>query len=112
MTSFPEGLSPAGFIEWESRQESKHEYVDGRISAFPGVSLAHATIALAVAAQLREHLRGAAARVFISDLLTATERSLRYPDVVVTCDERDLADAQSRKIDHPKLIVEVLSHST
>ncbi|HEY1867703.1 MAG TPA: Uma2 family endonuclease, partial [Candidatus Cybelea sp.] len=47
-----------------------------------------------------------------SDMLVEMAASTRYPDVVVTCDERDSSDMRALVIRYPKLIVEVLSDST
>ena len=99
------------FIAWESYQESRHELVDGRISYFPGVTVGHSTIALAVLVALRAHVRGSLCRVHGIDMMVETGRGIRYPDAVVTCDERD-HEPKIRTLRHPKLIVEVLSESS
>jgi len=112
MTTQPTGFTLADFLAWETLQDSKHEFSEGRISAFPGVTQMHAAIVLEIAARLHAHLRGTRCRVFVCDVLTTTQLSARYPDVVVTCDERDTADPYSRTLAHPTLIVEVLSEST
>jgi Uma2 family endonuclease len=112
MAAPPQTLSLADFIEWEALQESKHEYSAGCISLFPGGTLRHAALAGEIHAILLAHLRGTRCQPFIIDVLTTTEYSARYPDVVVTCDERDTSDLSRRTLNHPKLIVEILSEST
>lgn len=112
MKTLPEGLSPAAFIAWESEQEVRHEFVRGRISAFPGGTVRHAVIGTRVATQLTLALSEAPCLVMASDMLVTTEYSLRYADVLVTFDERDMRDAGQRTVHHPRLIVEVLSEST
>lgn len=112
MTTQPTGFTLADFLAWETLQDSKHEFSEGRISAFPGVTQMHAAIVLEIAARLHAHLRGTRCRVFVCDVLTTTQLSARYPDVVVTCDERDTSDLSRRTLNHPKLIVEILSEST
>ena len=84
MAAPPQTLSLADFIEWEALQESKHEYSAGCISLFPGGTLRHAALAGEIHAILLAHLRGTRCRPFIMDVLTTTEYSARYPDVVVT----------------------------
>jgi Uma2 family endonuclease len=61
---------------------------------------------------LRNHLRGSGCRVFIADMKAKIEKAnaFYYPDVMVTCDERDRATSTFKK--YPCLIVEVLSTST
>jgi Uma2 family endonuclease len=112
MTAQPHDLTLAEFIAWEEHQETKHEFAYGNVYAFAGGTLRHSAIALELLTLLHAHLRGTPCRVYGSDVLTTTEWSGRYADVVVTCDERDTSDLTQRSIRHPKLIVEVLSEST
>ena len=105
-------MSLAEFIAWEEFQKCKHEFVDGTVSPFPGETKRHAALAGEIYAFLLAELRNAPCRAFIMDVLTTTGNSARYPDVVVTCDERDTADMTGRTLEHPKLLVEVLSEST
>lgn len=108
MTAQPK-FTPDEFIAWEWAQESKHELVDGRVVAFAGGTLAHAH----VASRLIQEIGPAVSpcRTSGSDAFVQTGRSLRYPDVAVSCDERDRGPATTC-IAYPKLIVEVLSEST
>ena len=112
MTAQPHDLTLAEFIAWEARQETKHEFADGRVYAFAGGTKRHAAIAVEVLGLLYAHLRGSPCRVYGSDVLIATTRSGCYADIVVTCDERDTRDLAETTLHHPKLIVEVLSDST
>jgi Uma2 family endonuclease len=77
-----------------------------------GASDAHVTISLNCASLLKGHLRGTGCRVFMSDMKARLNRLNRffYPDVMVTCDERDRSTPLSKN--YPCLIVEVLSDST
>ena len=70
------------------------------------------TIALNIASLLKDHLRGGSCRAYISDmkLRVETANAFFYPDVFVTCDERD--HQAKLFMSHPRLIVEVLSDST
>ena len=102
-------LTLAEFLEWEQRQESKHEFVAGRVVAFAGGTLGHTFLASLLI--VRIHPRAAPCRTFGSDALIQTGRSFRYADVVVSCDERD-RDPAARVVVAPKTIVEVLSEST
>jgi Uma2 family endonuclease len=104
-------LTPQEYFEWEAQQSLRHEYFDGEVFAMTGGSLAHADIALNIATILRAHLQGRCkvrnsdAKVGISD-----DGPFVYPDVSVTCDERDrVAQKFSR---YPCLIVEVISPGT
>jgi len=106
----PAPLSMANFLSWEARQEAKHEFVDGQIAAFAGGTLGHSAIALNLAAALLAALQERPCRVLGSDAMVETARSLRYPDVTVTCDPRDTPEA--RTVLYPVLIVEVISDSS
>lgn len=108
---FPQ-LTPAEYLEWEERQEFRHEYVDGEVYAMTGGSVNHGEIAANTINILRNHLRGGGCRVLTSDvkIQTLASNSYCYPDVSVTCDERDRS--ATKFISHPCLIVEVLSPTT
>jgi Uma2 family endonuclease len=105
-------LTPDEYLHFEEQSAVKHEYIDGEVYAMAGASDAHVTIALNLASALRNHIRGSGCRVYISDMKTRIEQLNRfyYPDVMVTCDERDQVNSFYK--DFPKLIVEVLSDST
>jgi len=105
-------MSPQEYLEWEERQDIKYEYVNGEVFAMTGGTLPHTTIALNLASALKNHLRGGFCRAFMADAKVAVSESgpFFYPDVVVSCDERD---RQAIKfLQYPCLIVEVLSPST
>jgi Uma2 family endonuclease len=114
-------LTPDEYLHMEAQSPVKHEYIDGQIYAMAGASDPHVTIAGNLFALLRSHVRGSGCRVYISDMKVPIEALNRfyYPDVLVTCDERD-SEALLRSADRetptykrfPTLIVEVLSDST
>jgi Uma2 family endonuclease len=63
-------------------------------------------------AALKQRLLGGPCQAYVSDLKLRVEAldGFFYPDVMVSCDPRDQAAVQF--IEHPILIVEVLSEST
>lgn len=105
-------LSPEAYLEWEKANETKHEYLNGDVFAMVGVKDSHATVALNLASFLKNHLKGSPCRAYISDMKAqiAKANAFFYPDVMVTCDPRDIAFDYYKQ--HPLLIVEVLSEST
>lgn len=105
-------LTTEDYLHLEEQSPIKHEYIDGQIFAMAGASDAHVTIAGNLFAFLRNHLRGSGCRVYISDMKVRLEELNRfyYPDIVVTCDERDRETPNYKRF--PSLIVEVLSDST
>ena len=108
----PPEMSLEEFLAWEATQPTKHEFVDGEIFAMAGASRAHGTIALNLAALVRPAIRKTGCQAYIADMKVVPpgQRSVRYPDLVMTCDPRDLDDEQITRF--PKLIVEVLSRNT
>jgi Uma2 family endonuclease len=61
---------------------------------------------------IRNHLRGSDCRVYFTDVKVRLEKRnhFYYPDIIVTCDDRDRETATYKSF--PKLIIEVLSDST
>jgi Uma2 family endonuclease len=104
-------LTPQEYFDWEAQQLERHEYFDGEVYAMAGGTMAHADIALNIATTVKQHLAGRC-KVRNSDAKVGiTENGpFTYPDVSVSCDDRDRT-AQDF-IQHPCLIVEVLSPST
>lgn len=105
-------FSPEDYLAAEATSPTKHEYRDGDVYAMAGGTDAHNQIAGNLYALLRSHLRGQRCRAYFADVKARIEARNRfyYPDVMVTCDERDTALSTYKQ--HPCLIVEVLSEST
>jgi Uma2 family endonuclease len=114
MIAYPDHfyLAPEEYLQAEEQNLLKHEYIDGQVYAMAGASDSHVTIVGNLFALLRNHVRGSRCRVFMSDMKARIE-SLNiyyYPDVMVTCDDRDRELTIYKR--YPCLIVEVLSQST
>jgi Uma2 family endonuclease len=105
----PQDLTVPEFLEWENRQDTRHELLDGQIVAMTGGTIAHAGLIVSIAARLFNHLQGTPCRVFASDLKVQAAKDVFYPDVVVSCDPQDNTEVLCN---NPKLIIEVLSNST
>lgn len=105
-------LSPEAYLEWEKHHEIKHEYLDGDVFAMAGAKDSHVAVSGNLLALLKNHLRGGPCRVYISDMKVQVEQAnaFFYPDVMVSCDERDRQTDDFKR--HPALIAEVLSEST
>jgi Uma2 family endonuclease len=108
---FPK-LTPAEYLDWEEQQELRHEYLNGEVYAMTGGTMNHSQIAGNFTTLLNIHLRSSGCRVLNSDVKVqiAASNDYIYPDVSVTCDDRD--KTATKFISHPCLIVEVLSPST
>ncbi|MBW4501506.1 MAG: Uma2 family endonuclease [Scytonema hyalinum WJT4-NPBG1] len=105
-------LTPDEYLQMEEQSAIKHEYIDGYIYAMAGALDPHVTIAGNLFALLRNHVRRSGCRVYIADMKARIESLNRYyyPDVMVTCDQRDQETPAYKRF--PCLIVEVLSNST
>jgi Uma2 family endonuclease len=111
MSVDPKRLTLGEFLAWEERQPAKHEYRDGAVFAMAGASDDHGQIIMNLSAIIRPRLRGSRCRAYANDMkVVAPFPASRYPDFIVTCDERDSKVKLQKK--HPKLIIEVLSSST
>lgn len=105
-------MSPQEYLVWELEQPIKYGYMGGRAYAMSGGTIPHNQVAVNLVALLNPRLRGSGCKTLSSDAKVGLSEigPYHYPDVSVTCDERDRA-ARSH-IQHPCLIVEVLSDST
>lgn len=105
-------LSPQDFLAWEVTQPDRYEYIDGHAYAMAGGTLPHNIITGNLFVALRRFLRGTSCRVFMADVrvYVAEQGPYFYPDLVVSCDPRDLNATQALR--HPCLIIEVLSPGT
>ena len=112
MIAIPPRMTFEEYLEWETQQDIRYEYVNGEVFAMNGSTIPHNDIALNFYRNLRPHLHSRGCRANVSDVkLQVSPRSrYYYPDVIVSCDPQDI---NARKfIQHPKLIVEVLSPGT
>ena len=105
-------VSPQAYLDWENQQQEKHEYLRGEVYAMTGASQAHVVVNGNLFMALSQRLRGTRSRVYLPDmkLRIAAVDAFFYPDLKVSCDERDLKAEYA--IEHPSLLAEILSAST
>ena len=106
------------YFALEEASDIRHEYYHGEI--FPldtpqlmaGATFAHNTIKQNCVIALRLGLRGKGCRVFDENvrLRVSADDLFTYPDVMVTCAPEDRQE--TRVVQHPTLLIEVLSDST
>ncbi|MGK7876412.1 MAG: Uma2 family endonuclease [Xenococcaceae cyanobacterium] len=108
----PQLMTPQEYLEWEEQQPLKYEYVNGEVFAMTGGTIPHNDIAVNLTTALKNHLRGTGCKVSMADAkLGISEKGpFHYPDIMVTCDERDRRAMEF--IQYPCLVVEVLSAGT
>lgn len=100
------------YLEWESCQELRYEYCDGEVFAMSGGTKDHDKIAFNLRRALSDRVNEQNCDMTGSDVKVMVQqgRFYRYPDLVVSCDERDKSN--DTFYEFPKLIVEVLSSNT
>lgn len=106
-------VSPEEYLAGERQSPIKHEYRRGKISAMVGAKKSHIVIASNLVRLLGNHLLDNDCIVLTSDIKVRLETAncYYYPDVAVTCDERDLSSNEDFILD-PSLIIEILSPTT
>jgi Uma2 family endonuclease len=126
-SSFPsQPMTVVEYLAWETEQPIKYEYVNyeyvyeyvnyeyvnGQVYAMAGGTLPHNDIAVNLTSALRAFLRGTGCKVRMADAKVRVSAAgpYFYPDLVVSCDDRDQRAIEA--ISYPKCIVEVLSPST
>lgn len=106
--------SYAEYLAIDEASEIRYEFLYGEIFAMAGSSMNHNRIARNASNNLHAQIKGKGKKcdTFMSDIrLEIKNQSIYYyPDVVITCNEADLA--YGKGIKSPMLIVEVLSEST
>lgn len=107
----PELISEEEYLRGELYSDIRHEYIAGRVYAMAGASDDHNRIALNIASELQQRLRGKRCEAFMNDmkLKIARDEVFYYPDVLVVCDPKDNAKYFRER---PTIVVEVLSPET
>lgn len=107
-------VSPEDYLAFEdnlSREDGKHEYVDGRIDLMIGASFAHATIVANILSECRQVLKTTPYRAYASDIRVSIESAncYYYPDISICLVG---SPAEANTTDAPIVVIEVLSPST
>ncbi|MEA5502342.1 Uma2 family endonuclease [Halotia wernerae UHCC 0503] len=104
-------MSAEEYLIWEPTQEERYEYWDGEVVMMSGATRNHNRVSLNFSKLLDDGLVDRSCEVYIVDVKVQVEPGQKYfyPDVVVTCEERD---TDPQLVQFPCLIIEVLSPST
>lgn len=111
LKSYPK-MTAEEYLEWESQQEFRYEYIEGEVLAMTGGTIPHTKIYLNFYRMLYPHLRQRGCEAYVADVKVkdGTKNRYFYPDLVVTCNAEDLKARDF--LQNPTVIVEVLSVST
>jgi Uma2 family endonuclease len=99
------------FTLTKNENDIRYEYHFGEIVAMAGALLRHNHITGNTYAELKKQVKGRRCIPFNSDTRLKVDTNLWvYPDVMLSCNEEDIN--ARLYVQHPSLIVEVLSEST
>ena len=106
-------ISREDYLEGERVSPIKHEYRRGQVYAMVGAKKPRIVIAGNLVTLFNNHLDKTPCLVLSSDIKIRLEEAdcYYYPDVAVTCDERDTNSTEDFIL-YPILVIEVLSPST
>jgi Uma2 family endonuclease len=105
-------MSPEEYLAFEHHSDIKHEYIDGEVYAMAGTGGVQNIISGNLYMSLRNSLQGSACRTYFADMKVKLGQGQKffYPDLVITCDQRD--EPTLSYVTFPTVIIEVLSEST
>ncbi|MBW4658498.1 MAG: Uma2 family endonuclease [Drouetiella hepatica Uher 2000/2452] len=105
-------MSADEYLAWEEQQAFRHEYLHGEAYAMTGGTLPHNDLAVNLTTLLKSYLKGRGCKVRMADAKVGLSESgpFFYPDVLVTCDDRDVK--AKTMVQYPCLIIEVLLPGT
>ncbi|MBK9013101.1 MAG: Uma2 family endonuclease [Saprospiraceae bacterium] len=105
-------MSVEAYIAFEETADVRHEYFDGQLTPMPGTTDLHNLICQNILIALRQLLKNTNCKVFIENVKVqiTSDKHYTYPDIFVTCDERDTENRYIKK--YPSVIIEVASPST
>jgi len=102
------------YLAFDASSPLFHEFVAGEIYAMCEPSRSHELVVSNLVADIRTHLRGRPCRTYAGKTkvqFKCRDDDIVYrPDVWVACGEA--RDSHGQFIDEPRLVIEVLSHST
>ena len=100
------------YFELERTKEERNDFHDGYLYPPVATTKIHNEIVFNITLELKQKLRGKNCKVYAESIMTQLRQNQNYvyPDVVVTCDERDAEDPLL--VRYPIIVFEVLSDST
>ena len=105
-------FSLEAYIAFEEISEVRHEFNNGKLTPMADTSDAHNEICGNLYILLRQFYKNSPCKVYSENVKVELSKNKRftYPDVFVTCDERDVKEKYIKK--YPVFICEVASKST
>ncbi len=93
--------------------DARYEYIDGVVTMMAGGTANHSRVGVNITTQLNMALQDSPCIVYNSDMrVSISATRYVYPDISVSCDIRDQEDGTRDIMQHPSVIIEVLSPYT
>ncbi len=106
-------VTDIAYLKAERQAFEKSELVHGVVVAMAGASENHQLLVSNLSTEILISVKKTSCRAFTSDTrIKARKGSYYYPDIVVTCGEREYEDEKRDVLLNPKIVVEVLSETT
>ena len=108
-------MTASEFLAWEnSLSDVRHEFVEGEVFAMTGTTRQHNRVVINLVGALDRALQGTPCSVFAVDIKVRVEaaNAYFYPDLVITCSEKDLDVSGPAVLTEPSVIIEVSAPST
>ena len=106
-------MSVADYLEWETGNEIKHEYIDGEVFEMSGATSKHNKIAVNVMFQVLSQVNRASYIVFNSDMrVNVGANRYVYPDLSVVRGPESYENESELTLLNPAMVVEVTSPSS
>ncbi len=104
-------MTPGEFLEWESAQPERYEYVAGTISAMAGMSYEHNRLSTNLIIAFGKCLKSPC-EIRVEGLKVQLGAAFVYPDALILCQEPIFYNFRTDTITKPTVIFEILSDST
>lgn len=106
-------MTVAEYLEWEKRQEVKHEYIDGEIIEMSGGTGNHSKIMVNISAAIYNQIDHSNCFVHSSEMrVKVSDARYVYPDLSVLCGDEEYEDDSEVTLLNPMVVVEVTSPSS
>jgi Uma2 family endonuclease len=102
------------YLLLEQETGVRHEYYKGEVFAMAGGTKRHNRLTTKIFRLFDDIFSNKGCETYVSDvkLELAHLDHYVYPDVIVTCHPEDLANDEMVYVNHPNILVEILSKST
>lgn len=113
VTNVKPRLTVQEYLDWEAKNEIKHEYIDGDVYAMSGGSGKHSRIAANATIAIGRQLGSSICAIHTSDMkVKVDETRYVYPDLSAVCGKEQFEDKSETTLLNPVLVVEVTSPSS